>query len=385
MTMPDHQKFGAGHSLLFVINDPAFWLSHRKNLGIAAREAGFSVTIAAPEDVGRKEIEELGFGFISLQSLSRWKMNPLTELQSIAELSRVYRTLKPDIVHHVTIKPVLYGSIAARISNTPAVVNSVSGLGHVFLSHGLKATLRRALVHIAYGFAAQHQRQCMIFQNRSDLELFTSRGLVPRKDTILIPGSGVSGDLFTATQEPSGEPVVLLPARFLVDKGLREFAGAAKILKSEGVKARFVLIGDSALGNPAAVPKEEIDAWCNEGFIEAHPYSTDMPRIFSRSHIICLPSYREGFSKALIEALASARPIVTTKVPGCADAVVEGVNGLLVPPRDIQALASALRLLIAEPALRREMGGASRILFKEMQVDEGAIVKRIMRIYEEML
>ena len=375
----------AKHLILYVINDAEFWLSHRLELGLAAVRAGYRVAVAAPVGEGQAKIIKAGIEFYPLTKLTRWGTNPLQEISAIVELLGLYRRLRPSVVHQVTIKPVIYGSIAARLVRAPAVVNSVTGLGYPFLARGIGAGLRRWLIAAGYRVAAGHPNYRVIFQNRSDFELFIQQRWVSKGSGIEIPGSGVCGRRFIPTPQPTGVPLVILPGRFLVEKGLREFAQAAEIIKSKGVEARLAIIGASPSGNPGEVPESELQDWARRGLIEVLPFNPDMQAIYSEASIVCLPSYREGFSRALIEALASGRPIVTTDVPGCREAVEVGVNGLTVPARDPAALAQALLELLMNPRLRVQMGAASRSRFERLGLDQQKITGAVLNLYRGLI
>ncbi len=346
--------------LLFVINNPDFFLSHRLPIAEAAREAGFTVEIAAPERPSAETIRRLGFRFHPVP-LTRSSAAPLAEARALLALVRLFRRERPDLVHLVTIKPVLYGGLAARIAKVPRVVGALSGLGYVFIARGLKASVRRRLVEVAYRVAFGHGDTRVIFQNPDDRAQFLARRLLDAEDTVLIRGSGVDLAQFIATPEPEATaPVVLFASRLLLDKGVGEFAEASRILRARGIEARFVLAGELDPGNPTSLTKGQLDGWISEGLVEWWGHRTDMPQVFAQAHIVCLPSYREGLPKVLIEAAAAGRAIVTSDVPGCREVVAHGDNGLLVPPRDARRLAEAIERLLVDPELRRRMGRRGR-------------------------
>ena len=340
--------------------------------------------VAAPADEeSQRTIEQEGFVFHAIQ-LSRSGMNPWREWSSIRSLAKLYGTLKPDIVHHVTIKPVLYGSLVARWLNVPCVVNGISGLGYIFIAPGIKAALIRAAVKCVYRAALGHPNATVIFQNPDDLGAFVRDHLVRRERTALVRGSGVDLTRFKPSPQPGGAILVVLPARMLWDKGVAEFVAAAGRLVADGVKARYALVGDSDPGNPAAVPPEQLNQWRREGIVEWWGHRDDMPEVFAQAHIVCLPSYREGLPKALIEAAACARPIITTDVPGCREIVHHNDNGLLVPARNAAALAAALKQLIEDGALRRRMGGRGRQRAEEEYSDQ-RVAREHLAVYRALL
>ncbi|MDD5473283.1 MAG: glycosyltransferase family 4 protein [Candidatus Methanoperedens sp.] len=379
----ERHRRGAASRLLFVVNDAAFFLSHRLPLAAAAISKGFDVHVAAPEGCATTAIMDEGLSYHPIP-LTRKGVNPWQELGSLIALVSLYRKLKPDIVHHVTVKPVIYGGIAARLAGVPAVVNAVSGLGYVFIAKGFKAELLRAVVKLGYRIAFSNMNQRIIFQNPEDIATFLKAGITVMQDTVLIKGSGVDTLLFTPQPEPEGIPLVILASRMLWDKGVGEFVEAAKTLRSEGIAIRFALIGDTDFGNPAAVPMEQLREWHNSGAVECWGRRADMPIIFAGANVVCLPSYREGLPKVLIEAAACGRAIVTTDAPGCREIVRHGENGLLVPVRDSKALVEALRTLIEDPALRARMGALGREI-AVVEFSEEHVIKETLSVYRELL
>ena len=294
--------------------------------------------------------------------------------------------MAPDLVHHVTSKPVLYGTIAARLANVPAVVNAIPGLGYAFGSgRGARKLLRR-VVAIAYRLALRHRHIRVIFQNREQLTQFVEEKLVKDVDAVLIPGSGVDMNLFApAPRSDHAIPQVVLASRMLYAKGVREFVDAARLLKSRGVSARFMLVGEPDPDNPESIPLGILQEWDREGVVTYAGRRDDMPAVLAQTDLFVLPTYYgEGVPKALIEAAASGIAIVTTDWPGCRDVVVNEVNGLLVPVRDVDRLADAMERLLEQPGLRREMGAKGR----ERAVANfslPAVSEQTMQIYEDLL
>jgi glycosyltransferase involved in cell wall biosynthesis len=368
-----------GPHILFVVNACWFFVSHRLPLARAAQRQGFTVHVAASPDETTAQLEAAGIRFHPLP-FSRKGRHPVRELRTFLSLLALYRRLRPDLVHHVTIKPILYGGLAARIARIPAVVNAVAGLGYTFLARGKAASVFRDLVRFGYRNALSHGNQTVIFQNDDDRREFVSRGLVSAGETALIRGSGVDPDEFSPSEAPAGHPLVVLPARLLWDKGVAEFVQAAAILKARGVQAQFALVGEPDPHNPASVTEEDLSAWRAAGVVEVWGRSEDMPEVFRRAHIACLPSYREGLPRALLEAAASGLPIVTTDVPGCRDVVRDGYNGYLVPPREPHALADALEKLIRNAPERALMGRRGRALVLE-QFTLDRVVAETLKLY----
>jgi glycosyltransferase involved in cell wall biosynthesis len=278
----------------------------------------------------------------------------------------------------------MYGSIAARWAGVPAVVNLLTGLGHVFTADNIKALVMRRVAEEGCRAGLKHPNQRVIFQNPDDQALFVNGGVAPLPNCRIIRGSGVDVSFFDVTPEPLGAPIVVLPSRMLWDKGVREFVAAAELLRARGVHAKLVLVGGADSGNPTAIPIEQLRRWTESQVVEWWGHRKDMNSIFAQCHIVCLPSYREGVPKALLEAAAGGRPIVTTNVPGCREVVEDGLNGLLVPPRNEVALASALEALISDRDLRKRMGSAGRELaVKEFSLDH--VISQTLAVYDEVL
>lgn len=375
----------AGERMLFVLNDPAFFVSHRMILGEAARQAGFRVGVVSPGGFGEEAIREAGFDHIRLP-MSRWGMNPLDEVKVVRALRAIYERERPRLVHHVTVKAVLYGSLAAGQARVPAVVNALSGLGFLFVTRGPRAYLRRELVKLLLRRALRLPNHHLILQNRDDLELLAGGRIAPRSGMSMIRGSGVNVNQFLPNPPRDRTPLVLFASRLLREKGVAEFVAAARILKSQGVAARFVVAGAPIDGHPLSVSRETLAEWMREGCVEIWGERSDMPRVISQAHIVCLPTYYgEGTPKILIEAAACGKPIVTTDMPGCREIVRDGVNGLLVPPRDPEATASAIGRLISDPALGAEMGFKGRRRVIQDGYTDADVVRETLTIYRGLL
>jgi glycosyltransferase involved in cell wall biosynthesis len=368
--------------IALVANDAGNLLASRLSLARAARAAGHEVAAVVPASPRAAEIEAQGVAVRTLH-LSRRGTNPLVEARAWRTFARLYRELRPDLVHHFTVKPIVYGGLAAREAKVRAVVHSVTGLGFVFTSDAPKARMLRPLVVAAYRRVFAHPNCRVLVQNEDDLAALVAARALPREKAVLIRGSGVAVDNIAPTPEPESVPLVVLPARMLRDKGVVEFVDAARALRARGVDARFALVGDVD-DNPESLPRERLEAWAKEGVIEWWGWRNDMDAVHHAASIVCLPSYREGVPRALLEGAAHARPIVTTDAPGCRDAVEPGKSGLLVPPRDARALADALGTLLADPAARARMGMAGRALV-EREFSERRVVDETMRVYRELL
>lgn len=370
-------------TILFVVNEARWFVTHRLPIGRAAAAAGYDVHVATPPGPFTQKVIEAGFTWHEVP-LVRGSINPIAEAKLLWSFVRLYRRVKPDLVHHVSAKPLLYGTIAARLTRVPAIVNAVTGLGHLFLARDLRHAVIRRIVGTLYRFVLRHEKLRIIFQNCDDRDLFTGKRWVRKRDAVLI-ASGVDTETF-APREGShdGSPVVILPARLLYTKGVAEFVAAAGRLKREGIDARFVLVGGNDPQNPASIPEEQLEEWRRSGVVELWGERHDMPNVYAEADLVCLPSYREGMPKVLIEAASSGLAIVTTNAPGCRDVVTEGENGLLVTVGDAESTTAALRTLLTDRPLREAMGrrGRERVL---REFSAARVASDTLAVYEELL
>ena len=368
--------------ILFFANTDWYLYNFRRDLALALREQGNEVILISPAGDYSSRLQALGFRWIDFP-LSRRGMNPLAELRSLTRLVRLYRLEAPDLVHHFTIKCVLYGTLAARRARIRAVVNSITGLGYIFLPGGALKKVLRFFVRIWYRMVLRGSQ--VIFENDDDRWAFLQYGFIQPADGHLIPGVGVDTRRFAPSAFPAGLPVVLLAARLLWDKGIAEFVEAVRLLHRTGIPARFVLAGRTDRGNPASIPEAQIKAWADEGLVEWWGWIEDMSAILPKVSIVCLPSYyREGLPTVLVEASACGRPVVTTDWPGCRDAVRNGISGFLVRERDAVSLSEALQKLIVSPGLCSKMGAAGRQLVEEKYSAE-KVLTQINSVYQESL
>ena len=366
-----------------VVNRDSFFLSHRLPLARGARDAGMDVVVVAGDTGAAGAVSDEGFEFLPLP-VTRGALNPLSEARTFTFLLHLYRRLRPALVHHSTVQPVIYGSLAARLGSRAAVVNTISGLGYVFTSDHLTARALRPVLKTMWRFALNHPRGRTIFQNADDRADFVRMGLVRKATTVLIRGSGVDCAAFPLAPEPEGMPVVVLPGRMLWDKGVREFVEAARMLRTAGHVARFVLVGAPDKGNREAIAEAQLDAWSQEGVVEWWGHRPDIATVFAGATVVVLPTYGEGLPKVLLEAGSVGRPVVATDVRGCREVVRNDVNGLLVPARDSTALAQAIARLLASAPLRSRLGQAGRRL-AEGEFAERVVVQQTVALYRELL
>lgn len=370
-------------TLMFVVNVDWFFLSHRLPIALAALHEGYQVHVATGLTDKRTELENHGLVVHPL-ALDRSSASLGDAWRTGLQLWQAFRAVRPDVVHLVTIKPVLLGGLVARLAGVPAVVAAVSGLGFVFMARGVRATLRRVLVGALYRLAWGHRNLKVIVQNPDDRASLARLAHLPDSKLALIAGSGVDLAQYRHRPLPPGVPVVLLAARLLADKGVREFVQAARLLQQQGVSARFCLVGAVDPANPASLAPAEVMQWVSEGVVECWGQRTDMAEVLADAYLVVLPSYREGLPKVLLEAAACGRAVVTTDVPGCRDAIEPSLTGILVPVRDAVALAEAINGLITDRVRCQAMGNAGRAL-AERAFDVRQVVAAHLRIYQELV
>ncbi|HEY6970718.1 MAG TPA: glycosyltransferase family 4 protein [Candidatus Angelobacter sp.] len=370
--------------LLFVVTEDWYFWSHRLPIARAALRAGYDVVVATRVSTYADRITTAGFRLIPLQ-LSRGSYSPREEFRSIGQLRSIYRQERPQIVHHVALKPILYGSIAALGQKEMKVVNAFAGLGYLAASSSMKARVLRPMVWSAMRFLLNRPQSHLLLQNREDKDVLMGKLKVPPEKITVIRGSGVNVEVFQPTTEPIGTPVVLLASRMLWIKGVQQFVAAAQMLRKKGLSPRFILAGDGDPNSPSCVPRQELLDWQNSGAVEWWGHNQDMTAVFRQANVVCLPSHGgEGVPKVLMEAAASGRAIITTDVPGCRDIVRDGVNGLLVPPKDVPALAHAIEKLLNDPPQREQMAIHGRNI-AVTEFSEDVVVRQTLEMYSGLL
>lgn len=372
--------------LLYVVNIPRFFVSHRLPLALAARDAGFDVHVATADvdPTSTAVIRDHGFTHHPLP-LDQHGRRPLRELRTLVALIGLLGRTRPDLVHLVTIKPVLYGGIAARLTRRRAVVAAMSGLGRTFRDdHGATRAPSR-LLRTAFRLALPRRSTHLLLQNEDDLRALRSAGIAHDGASSVIPGSGVDLTEFRppVTARPADRPVTFLYAgRLMRQKGIGPFVEAARRLDGRG---RFLIAGYAEDGSPDAVPVAQVERWAEEGAIEWLGARTDMPELLAEVDVVVLPTvYGEGVPRTLIEAAASGRTLITTDAPGCRDICRDGVNGTLVPPGDLEALTRAMAAFIDEPGLLGPMGLAGRRLVEERFAAD-LVLARTLALYRDLL
>jgi glycosyltransferase involved in cell wall biosynthesis len=348
-------------SLVFVTTEDWYFLSHRLPLAQDALKRGIAVVLASRIDRGRERLLAEGLELVDLPwrrgGFLHWR-----DVLAIFRLFQLYRRRRPTIVHHVALKPILFGTLAARLAGLPNIINAVAGLGFLFTAEGLRARLSRALFLFAARPLMQDRRVRFLFQNADDRACLSRHFGLAESQTDLVAGAGVDLDAFPRQPPPDNDEVIVaLVARMLRIKGVDLAVSAVQRLRSEGVAIRLELVGESDEANPSAISSEALGRWNGRKGVVWHGRRDDIAAVWAKADIALLPSRGgEGLPKALLEAAASGRPLIGTNVPGIRDVVLDGVTGYLVPPDDVDALASALKRLALDPLLRRTMGEAAR-------------------------
>ena len=382
MNVSDHKQ-----KIMLVANTSWYLYNFRLPLARRLRDEGLEVVLVSPKDSYVERLRSEGFQWRELKKLSRKGMNPFREALALWEIMSLYREEQPRAAHHFTIKCVLYGTIAAKLTGVRSVVNAVTGLGHIFLGDGLATRAIRPFVRFLYSRILRARRGHVVFQNPDDLDTFMSAGLVSPEKTVIIRSSGVCTQKFSPRpgdpDTPAEKvPVVLMAGRLLKEKGIYDFVEAARIVKSTH-DVCFQVAGTLDPGNPSSVTTEQLKEWQQEGAVDFLGHVDAMDEVLALSDIVALPSYREGTPKALLEAAASGKPIVATDVPGCREIVQHDFNGLLVPVRDPKALAQALLQLIDDRKEAVRMGLNGRHLVeKEFSVEK--VVHETLEVYSDL-
>lgn len=376
-------KARSKRKLLFVVTEDWYFCSHRLPLALGAIEAGFDVAIATRITNHGDVIKQAGIE-IYPWNVSRGSTGILSELITLYGLWKIYKKVQPDLVHQVALKPVLYGSFVAKLVGPKKIINALGGMGFVFNNGAKNTQWLRTIILAGFKWLLSSKGNVLILQNPDDIDLMVNEAKVDPENIRLIRGAGVNVQRFNSSAELEQVPVVVLPARMLWDKGIGEFVEAAKLLKVEGIEARFALVGGIDECNPTSISRDQLNKWIAAGSVEWSGMSEDMPEVLRRANVVCLPSYREGLPKALLEAASCGRAIVATNVPGCREIVRDGENGILVPARDPNALSVALKKLILNPELRRQMGLIGRNMVLN-EFSECEVVKSTVNIYKELL
>ena len=358
--------------ILLVANTCWYLVNFRLPLLRDLSSEGFIVEAVAPHDQYTSYLEAEGIK-VHHWGLSRRSINPLPEFLALVDLFLIYRREAPQLVHHFTIKACLYGTIAAKCARIYRVVNSVTGLGHLFVSRRKRTRVFRRILQPLYRSVFSARRSTVVFQNADDQERLILLGITNSHRSRLIRGSGVDIDHFQPILDSAGNfssPLkILFPSRLIREKGIQNLLEACQSLWSLGFSLELHIAGVLDDGNPSSLRPSELDLLRSESRIRFLGHVDDMRSLYESSDVVILPSWREGLSRSLIEAASMERPIITTDVPGCNDVVEHGRTGLLVPLLDSHAIALSIILLIRNPDFARRLGQAARLkVVKEFQV-----------------
>ena len=374
------------NTLLLLDLEDRYFLSHRRALALAARDAGYRVVVCVR--IGGKYMERIraeGFECFALENENRRRISLFREWLDLLKLIRAYRKHRPHIAHHLGVRNLLHGTLAARLAKTPFVVNSFLGQGSLFSEKSLKFRCLKKIVMSMLRYLHRRKNTRVIVQNDDDKEMILKNVLPDESRLSVVRGSGVNVQSFLPSPEPPGTPLAVLASRMLDEKGVYEFVEAAVLLKEEGIKIRMVLVGSPDPKNPSSIPESTLSRWNREARVEWWGYREDMAEVWRSCHIAVLPTYyKEGLPRSRLEAAACARPLVATDVPGCQNILKDRVNGLSVVPRDARSLAGAIGKLAQDSNLRRRMGEAGRRIV-EQEFSDKIVTEKILELYERLV
>lgn len=385
--------------LLYFIGVDWFFYSHFLDRAIAAKQAGYDVVVLTGLTRKDDPLAQHGIKLIGIP-FARRSLHPIRFMLTLRDVIRVFKAERPDIVHQIALKPILIGSLASRLLGIKRVVNAVVGLGFAFSSQTRTARTAKRFVSMLFHLVLDKHHAKTVFENADDRAYFLRQHWVREEGAVIIRGAGVDTERFKPTSSRAGSefecnsdivpnatspPIVMLLSRMLWDKGIGEFVSAARHLRKQHGDgyARFVLVGDPDADNRGAIDRNQLQAWQQEGAIEWWGFKPDVENILAQATISCLPSYREGLPKSLLESLAMGLPCIATDVPGCREAVVDGVNGILVPPKESESLAQAIEKLIHNPELCDQYGKVSRQMAVE-QFSREIVNKETLALYDQV-
>ena len=369
--------------ILYVITEDWFFHSHFLDRAKFIATSGGTVGIATRFSTHEDELKSLGFELYAI-NFSRRGLNPISEFVTALKIRSVVRRFKPDIAHNVALKPVVTGTFGELLGRQKVIVNAPVGMGYIFTSADTRASLVKPILSKLLKFLLHSKSVHVVIENPDDLNSLIEDGFVRQSEISLIRGAGVNLNAFPFHPEIPGPIVVTLVSRILRDKGVLEFIEAASHLRLSAPDVVFQIVGEPDPGNPSAIQKNEIDSWNSLPNVKFLGRRNDIASILRDSHVVCLPSYREGLPKALLEALSCGRPIITTDVPGCREVCDDGVNGLLVPARDSIALSKAIEKLVLDTEMRQAMGRAGR-LRAETEFSNEIVCAQTLDLYRKLM
>ena len=371
--------------LLYVVTVDWYFCSHRFELALAAQKSGYQVSVATNINKFSDKIKKARFGMYKVPFL-RSMRKPLKDLMAIFVLFKIYYFKSPDVIHHISLKPILFGTLIARLCGCKNIVNTFTGLGYLYTDDlSERVPMLRKVIRLILRWSFASNKVHAVVQNQDDMNVLLNEKILKKEQLTLIRGSGVDTDIFDETEELDDRTIkIIFASRLLKDKGIYEFIDAAKLLLKKDINAEFLLAGSLDKDNLSAIDESTVKKWEQEGIVKWIGYQADMSKIFKGVNIVCLPSYREGLPRTLLEAAASGRAIVTTDVPGCREVVQDGVNGFLVPVKDSVKLADALEKLINNKGLRKKMGQAGRAIVED-NFSNDIVIKQWLELYGQLM
>ena len=363
--------------LIYLITEDWFFNSHFFDRALAAKKEGYTIYVLCNINIFEKKCED--FIFINIK-FSRKSINLLKEINVLFKIIYYYSKINPDLVHHVGIKPIIYGTFSAILLNIKKIINAPVGMGYIFSSSDLFAALLKPFIIFLFKIFLNPKNSKVIIENSDDLNYFIESNLVNKNKIFLIRGSGVNLSFFNNIKNNSSSLKIVLVARMLKDKGIMEFIEAATIINKNSILIDFILVGDVDAHNPSSISLNTLNFWNNKFGIKWLGKRNDVPAILAKANIACLPSYREGLPKFLLEAASSGLPIVASDVEGCREIVKHNFNGLLVPKKNSLALAKSLQILIDNEELRLYFGRNARFTIEKFFSNE-IIIDQTMNIY----
>jgi len=369
--------------ILYIITEDWFFHSHFFDRAKFMAASGETVGVATRFSGHEEELRSHGFTLFPV-NFSRRGLNPLTEFITSLRIRKIVREFRPDITHNVALKPVVTGTFGELLGRQTVIVNALVGMGYIFTSTDARASLVKPLLSRILKLLLHSKSVHVVIENPDDLNSLVSDGFVQPSQISLIRGAGVNLNAFPFQPEIPGPIVVTLVSRILRDKGVLEFIEAASHLRMSDPDVVFQIVGEPDPGNPSAIHQSEIDSWKSLSNVKFLGRRNDIASVLRDSHVVCLPSYREGLPKALLEALSCGRPIITTDVPGCREVCDDGVNGLLVPARDSIALSKAIEKLVLDAEMRQAMGRAGR-LRAETEFSNEIVCTQTLDLYRKLI
>jgi glycosyltransferase involved in cell wall biosynthesis len=367
--------------ILFIVSEDWYFVSHRLNLATTAINKGYEVALLSKYTIHSDYLDSLGIKTIDWP-LERKSKNPLLEIKAIYHIIKAINFFKPDIVHSVALKPVLYTAISRIFTNIDGLVLALGGLGFVFHSKTKYAKFIKFILTPLLRVLFIGDKVRLIIQNDDDMRLLKSFRIIREDNVRVIRGAGVDVNIFTPKHSYHHHHLVVLPARMLWDKGVGDFVACAKRCIDQGTNVRFALVGDQDIHNPECISKTQLNEWVKTGVVEWWGRVEDMVKVYHAADVVCFPSYHEGLPKSLLEAASCELPIVAYNVSGCREVVGDAENGILVPFRDESALFSAVLLLLNDKVLRHSLGKRGRKKVLEKFSNE-IIFKKTMTVWSE--